>query len=412
MGHSHPARSRPARAVAAAVAAGTLRLPSAASPGFIDLMRACLNAGGAELPATAHSAKLAAHIGRPHHLVVVLVDGMGMTALSDPRLAELRERLVARVDAVSPATTACAMTSFTTGLWPGQHGVPGWWAHLPEQRLDVTVLPFEERESRRPLQQLGVQPADLWPYPSQFAAVTRDALMLLPRAIWDSPFSRYFCGGLPRRGYRSRGHALRAIYRRVKRSTAPTFTYCYLPEYDTLCHQVGVGGSRARALLRAIGHDLLALQRALPADTRVVVTADHGLIDIAPNNRCVVTAGDPLLDCLHGMPSGEPRMPQFHVQPGRAEAVRGRCAELLGDALAVVDQAEAAALGVFGPVPLSPLAQRRFGDLIGIALQPVTLAFHRNPNAAAAKQIGRHGGMTPAEVRVPVLVLTPPNPRR
>ena len=74
---------------------------------------------------------IAAHLFDRSHLVLVLVDGMGMSALAHSTVADLRARVRMEIDSVFPATTACAMTTVATGLWPGQPrrarvvGLPG-----------------------------------------------------------------------------------------------------------------------------------------------------------------------------------------------------------------------------------------------------------------------------------------------
>ncbi len=395
--------------IAAAIRDGVLRRPSDAAPSFVDLVCAVQRAAGASTPATPHCETIAAHLFDRSHLVLVLVDGMGMSALGHPTVADLRARVRMEIDSVFPATTACAMTTVATGQWPGRHGVPGWWAYLAEHDLPVTVLPFEERRSGRRLRRHGVHVPDIWPQPSRFAEAAGGMEMHMPWKYLLSTFNRYLSGRSRTRGYRSSRHAQRRILRRMRAvhggRTESTVTFWYIPDYDSACHTYGVASSEARTTLEEIRDLLMELAAGAPDDVRVAVTADHGLIDLGEGDRAPLFDGDPLLDCLLSMPSGEGRTPHFHVRRGRERELTERVGERSGGRMAVLSQGEAEELRLFGPEPLSDFARRRFGDYVGIALAPFILAHYASAESTALRHVGVHGGMCPDEVRVPLVVL-------
>ena len=398
-----------AAVVEAALRAGSLRRPSAAAPSFVDLVCAVHRGAGVAEPPSPFCAAISSHLFARRHLALVLVDGMGMTALADPEVADLRARVRLELDSVFPATTACAMTTVATGRWPAQHGVPGWWAYLDEHDLAATVLPFLERHSGRKLRRYGVQAAEIWPYPSRFAEVTGNMQIHVPLVYLLSTFNRYLSGRCATRGYRSLRQAQRRIMRRLRsvsrRGAAPTITYWYIPDYDSACHTYGVASGQARGTLRQIQALLLELAATAPDDTLVAVTADHGLIDLTERDHAPLFQGDPLLDCLRCAPTGEGRTPHFHVRPGKEAELVQRVADLAGDRLALLSQGEAEELRLFGPESFSALARRRFGDYIGITLAPFTLAYYESADATSLRHIGVHGGMCPAEVRIPLAIL-------
>ena len=375
----------------------------------MDLVSAVHRGAGSAVPPSAHCETIARHLFERRHLVLVLVDGMGMTALADPGVVDLRARVRLELDSVFPATTACAMTTVATGMWPAQHGVPGWWAYLAEHDLSATVLPFVERHSGRSLRRHGVQAGDIWAHPSRFAAVTGNMEMHVPVKYVLSTFNRYLSGRARTRGYLSLRQAQRRIMRRLRhlgRQRVPrTITYWYLPDYDTACHTYGVASAQARGTLRHIQGLLLEIAAAAPDDALIAVTADHGLIDLDDADHVPLFGGDPVLECLRCAPSGEGRTPHFHVRPGKAAELVERVADRAGDRLALLSQGEAEELRLFGPEPLSACARRRFGDYVGIALAPFTLAYDESADATSPRHIGVHGGMCPAEVRIPLAIL-------
>ena len=393
----------------AALGRGSLRRPSAAAPSFVDLVCAVHRGAGVHAEPSTFCETISKHLFERRHLALVLVDGMGMSCLADPDAADLRTRVRLELDSVFPATTACAMTTVATGRWPAQHGVPGWHAYLAEHDLSATVLPFLERHSGRRLRRYGVQAAEIWPLPSRFAEVTGDMEVYVPLVYLLSTFNRYLNGRCKTRGYRSLRQAQRRILRRLRsvsrRRTPRTITYWYVPDYDSACHTHGVASPQARAKLQQIQALLLEMAAEAPDDTVVAVTADHGLIDLRAGESAALLPGDPLLDCLRCPPTGEARTPHFHVRPGKEAELIRRVTDLAGDRLALLSQGEAEELRLFGPEPLSDLARRRFGDYVGIALASFTLGYYESADAASLRHIGVHGGMCPAEVRTPLVIL-------
>ena len=393
----------------AALGRGSLRRPSAAAPSFVDLVCALHRGAGVAAEPSTFCEVVASHLFERRHLALVLVDGMGMSALADPGAADLRARVRLELDSVFPATTACAMTTVATGRWPAQHGVPGWHAYLAERDLSATVLLFEERHSGRRLRRFGVQAAEIWPLPSRFAEVTGNMEVHVPLVYLLSTFNRYLNGRCKTRGYRSLRQAQRRILRRLqsasRRRTDRTITYWYIPDYDSACHSHGVASHQARGTLQRIQEFLLELAVAAPDDAVVAVTADHGLIDLSEGESAPLFPGDPLLDYLRCPPSGEARTPHFHVRTGKEAELVQRVTDLAGDRLALLSQGEAEELRLFGPEPFSDLARRRFGDYIGIALTSFTLGYYGSPDATSLHHVGVHGALCPAEVRIPLVIL-------
>ena len=67
---------------------------------------------------TPYGDEVAGHLFDRDHLVIALVDGMGMGALDEPAYADLRGRVRMELDSVFPATTACAITTVATASGP------------------------------------------------------------------------------------------------------------------------------------------------------------------------------------------------------------------------------------------------------------------------------------------------------
>ena len=394
------------RQVKQAFAAGTLLHPVCETPGFLDLTQVLATRLGVSWPGSSRKrAAVAGFIGDADHIVFVLVDGMGWTLLNLlPPTAFLRSQRMMELRAIFPSTTSCALTTLATGLWPGQHGVPGWWVYLDERNLSVTALPFQERYTESPLDAYGVKVEDIWPFAPWMKGSIRDSLSFLPNGIPESIFSRYSRGYTPGTGYRTIADVIDAVIQRVANATKPSYTYLYLPEFDGDCHHHGVDSPEAAQTLAFINTELERLATGLHGRARLVISADHGHANVTEVNRHVILDGDPLLELLKVPPTAEPRVPVFHIRDGCHEALEKAFAQRFSDEFVLLSTAQVESMKLLGPEPLSPLAKRRFGDYIGIAIKPVTLKYKAPQHMARPDHLGYHAGLSPAEMRIPLIV--------
>jgi len=135
---------------------GVLRRPNGATS--VHLFQAIAGVCGYNrFAANWHVEKLQGAIGNYQHYVLILVDGMGIS-LRDliPGGGWFCSAQEIELSSVYPSTTAVALTSLATGLWPSQHGVTGWHTRLPERGVTVLPLRATERESGKPLKELGI----------------------------------------------------------------------------------------------------------------------------------------------------------------------------------------------------------------------------------------------------------------
>src|SRR5205085_9403273 len=161
----------------------------------------------------------------------------------------------------------------------------------------------------------GITPADVLPITAFQSRMPRESLTLLPYVITHTTYATYSRGGTPATGYASYHHAVDLIIEHVKSTTRPTYTHLYLPEVDSLCHKIGVEHPDVMSLVQAIDAEMARLAAGVAGRARIVISADHGLIDVAPEQQTLLLSDDPLLPMLQCPPSGDARMPVFHVKP-------------------------------------------------------------------------------------------------
>lgn len=388
---------------------GLLVRPTHEQANVVHLVRALASLTGvADVESSAPTRGIADAIGPSDHIIFVLCDGLGMNTLGRlPAPSFLARHYRMTLTATCPSTTACALTSVATASYPNRHGVTGWFTHLPEHDMTILPLPFIERFGRQPLTERGLRPEDLFPLKAIEARMTHQPLTLLPAPITDTTYARYSRGHTRGLGYTTVAHAIDEIIARIKGANRPTYTHLYLPDVDSICHHVGVDHPDVLGVVMRIDTELDRLSRALGSPARIVVSADHGLIDVLKSDQAFVTDGDPMLDMLRVPPTGDARMPIFHVKPERRHEFADLFGERYGDRMILLDTHEAERLELFGPGKMTEIVRPRFGDYIAIPYRRATLAYAAVSVAGAAPvapYIGQHAGLSPEEMRVPLCV--------
>ena len=250
-----------------------------------------------ELSPTPDSRALEDAIGASDHIVLALMDGVGCDLVESlSPTSFLRQSMSDELRTVFPSTTAVALTTLTTGKWPAEHGVTGWWTHLPQLGSAANILQYTARSDNRDLRSPRHRPRRFpSPVRSMWASIPRDVRVVVPERLANSVFSEFLKGGREAIGYRSLAdgidkaadHALTSDENGEK-----TFTYLYLPQVDSLAHLHGVTRPEVRHALTELDAQLSRLQTLLGDSARLVITADHGFLD-SPAPPALYPAPDP-----------------------------------------------------------------------------------------------------------------------
>lgn len=364
------------------------------------------------LPTVAAAMGVCVPTGRPpvlalptvNRVVVLLCDGMGDLLLEErrshaPFLNGLR-RPGPQVLAGHPSTTATSMGSFGTGLLPGAHGMVGWQVMDPGTGRLFNELSWED----------GPDPHRWQPHPTVFEQLTADGA-----EVFHIGPSFFEGSGLTASALRGPTFvSALSLSERVElavsllRQSQRVLVYLYWGDVDKVGHERGVASQAWLAELEAADLAARTLAARLPQDAMLVVTADHGMVDIPRANRVDIGAPDPLARALGQgvrLMGGEPRAPMLYTEPGRAHAVRDRWAAEFGDDAVVLLRDEAIAAGWFGPVREQVLP--RIGDVLVAFTAERTVYDSRVLPPRLADLIGMHGSITEVERRIPFLVHGP-----
>lgn len=325
--------------------------------------------------------------------VVFLVDGLGLTLLREnadaaPFLASLDN--IDDVVCGAPSTTATSLTSLGTGMGAGAHGMVGYTSRVPGSGQRLNSLKWD-------------QPVDpmLWqPHPPILQLLLEAGIGA--SAVNDAKFAATGLTVCSQRGVPF--HGISSVWERldvivdVIESAPRAVTYAYESRLDHTGHAKGCASPQWQDMLSTIDAELAELREALPSDTVLLVTADHGMIDLPAENRFDVDAHPRLLDDVT-LVAGEARFRHLYTRSGAEADVAARWADQLGHRAVVRTQD-----GIedwFGPI--APDVRGRIGDVVVAALGDFAV-FSSQEFAIELKLTGFHGSITEAELRIPVLL--------
>jgi hypothetical protein len=331
-------------------------------------------------------------------VVVLLVDGLGDTLLRDrgghaPFLRSLRSG-PSSVTLTSgyPSTTATSLGMLGTGLPPGSHGLVGLEVLDPDRDVLFNELLWDPH----------VDPRRWQPAPTVFeqvAAAGRDVVRIGPGFFDGSGLTVAVQRGGSFVAAQSLEQRVDAALAAV-RSGRSGLVYVYWGDLDKIGHEHGVGSWRWVEELERVDAFSRRLAEGLPRDVLLLITADHGMVDVPFGNRLDV-ADEPDLAAGIRHVGGEPRALQLYCRPGADADVVAAWRERLGPDMTVVTKHEAIAAGWFGAV--APHVRPRIGDVVTSATGPVAVVDSRTARPEILRLVAFHGARTPEETLIPLL---------
>jgi hypothetical protein len=330
---------------------------------------------------------------------LLIVDGLGWDLLrahpaAAPFLSELA-RDARPITAGFPATTVTSLGSLCTGLPPGQHGILGYQVIIPGENRLLNGLRWDPRV---------VDPRRWQPRPTiyeQATAVGIAAVHVAQGSFRGTGLTEATMRGADYRAADSMG-ALAAQAAAAMAENGRALVVVYHGDLDGTGHVFGVG---SEAWYNQLAHvDKLAeqLAGALPSGSYLYVTADHGMVDVGPEDRIDVDSVPELRAGL-ALLGGEARARHLYARPGAAADVLATWREMLGERAWVLARDEAIKEGWFGPVDTA-LADR-IGDVVVAAAGCFAIvASSSEPRETAL--FGMHGSLTPSEQFVPALTFS------
>ena len=316
--------------------------------------------------------------------VLVVADGLGAGQLDHPAAAPLRAASAGALDAPFPSTTSVSLSSLATGLPPARHGVLGYMILLPGYPRPVNALKWTDSSGRA----VHFDTGSLLPAPNLWERLGRagvECFTVQPSEFAGTPLSRALYRGCEFWGVRNAGEAWWAVRRLCSGGLGRRLIVVYFHEVDVAAHMFGQHSREYERAMRGVCSWWERMADRLPEGAALLATADHGHIDYRMERRHLISS---------------PQVKGLQVfGDTRALYVKGprELIAALGEGLPAVWHPVEDLIPLWGPSDGQARGVRPDGAFLA---NPgwVIVPGHMNKNL-----IGNHGGLHPAELRVPLL---------
>lgn len=246
-------------------------------------------------------------------IMLILMDGVGW------RMAEGEQGCV-KWNSVFPTVTVTALTSLLTASAPGEHGVLGWRIYDWGEGRILNLLPYFLK---------GVSPReDAEDFLGRLGGYLREVSVaaVIPNTVREEGILRSLLGEKASfLSYVSPWDLWEVV--RATSHLRSQFTLVYIPYVDSLAHRYGPGSPEVGRAWEWISQGLRALVSGMPREYRVVVTADHGQIQVSSHVQ--LPRGGLRKFGLDVPPFGEPRSLLFVSRRDPTPLFLGRNVEVL-----------------------------------------------------------------------------------
>jgi hypothetical protein len=340
-------------------------------------------------------------LGEHDRVALVLLDALGSAFLERHADHPLVRRLaVTPLRSQFPSTTTAHVTTLHFSLPVREHGLYEW--NVLEPSLGRVIVPllfsFSGDDAPGTLVRAGFDVRRLAPGPSVYRRLAERGVRCAafgPARIAGAPFGAVALDGATAHPFATLDEGARALAAALADPDGPRYAHLYWDEVDTTGHLHGPSSAAfAEASVRALDaleHAFFGADAPAFGDAVLLLTADHGQVDVDPGRVDHVDELWPALAehlaPLH--PAGSARDLFLHVREGHVDAVVEGLAAALGDRAEVRRAAE-----LFPGA--GPRLRERLADVC-VLPAPGRMAWLRSAAGVEQRFRGHHGGLHPAE---------------
>ena len=323
---------------------------------------------------------------KPKRIYLILIDAMGANLLKRKLSSEafLNRNMLASTTTVFPPTTTAATTAIRNGKAPNENGWIGWSQYLRE--VDDIVIPFLSASYYSDTEYEG----DIFQKYVPVTATDEELQKMgIPARTLNPAFDPDGCESVNEMCERLKKYSFEADYR---------YIYAYWDKYDSMMHRYGPSSKVCDLYLADINALLEELSEEVAEGTMLVITADHGQIDV---HRSYDLYGSRFQKYFTRRPSVEPRAMSFCIKEDlREEFEREFKKEFENDYL-LLSYEQVKQLKIFGTNEDHPRMKEFVGDYLAIAKSDMSFRYSEY-NLVEFK--GEHAGMCDDELQIPVIV--------
>ena len=340
-------------------------------------------------------------------VLLLLIDGLGYVHLRQYCGNCEEARWLGNIEeltSVFPSVTSTVLTTLSMGVPPGVHGVLGTVMYVKEigglvNTLTMGLMPDGKRGE---LKDIGYDPRVIFYGGSTVFEEAKlngyNSVVIVPKGL-SGGLSDLIYRGAEIKEYVSIYDALVLASRALENNA---LVYVYISTLDSIQHEYGPDSEEYRVALIELLNTLSRLIRHIPQSTTVVLTADHGQVQVRQGDVVNLRVMAKLMDPLSVAPYGEPRALQLKLSDKSLEGEVKDTLSATGRRLLIYNSSEVKELlgGVTG------YTEQRMGDLWVIPLDTTALIYlYKLSDDKVAKFKGHHAGLLDYEMKVPLSVV-------
>ena len=377
------------------------------------------------------SASVFEGLWQPYDAVIFfLIDGFGWRFFERfqdcPFLQQIAtEGRVATLTSQFPSTTAAHVTTIHTGLPPGQSGVYEWQFYEPQLDALISPLLFSFAGTTKPdtLKATNIDPATLYPTRTIYQDLQTQGIpshLFQLKAITHSTYSKIIYQGAKPSGYSTLPEALVNLQRLLAQQKSRSYYFLYFANIDSLSHEYGPSSPQVEAeidtLLTTLDRLFLQKLKRQQPNVLFIMSADHGQVEVDPQTTIYLNL-DPQFSGIHKflkhnqqgqpiIPAGSARDMFLYIKDDLLDEAQEFLAQRLTGKAEVHQVQSLIDQGFFGPPPISDIFLSRVGNLVILPYAYETVWWYEK-GKFEQEFYGHHGGLTPQEMHIPLLVYNP-----
>ena len=323
-------------------------------------------------------------------VVLLVLDGMGVDML-EHNLSEksfLREHMVEKISSVFPPTTTAATTSIYTGLTPQEHGWAGWQCYFKEYGKNIELFLNRDFYSGKSLK-LNVG--------QEFLAHKKLFEQINEQGKYKAYGVARFWGGY---NVKTMNDLCNKIAELAKEKDKK-FILAYYKEPDSVMHHTGCYSDKTKTKIKSLDRHVEKLAKQLK-NALLIVTADHGLINISEDVR--LEKIKEINNCLRLPPAIEPRAVAFYIKEDKKQIFEKEFQKRFGKDFILLSAEEYIKQGYAGEGRMNPKFREFLGDYMALATGDRILQYQTEGGIDSVEFKAHHAGLTKKEMIIPLIV--------
>ena len=370
-------------------------------------------------------------VDSPERVILIVLDGFGYREWESQASEGFVKAMTTKghtrpITTVFPSTTAAALTSLSTGLTPQEHGLPEWFVYFRELDMIIATLPFSPMgDTGRDTLWKTTDPRILFKGETVYRKLAREGIpsySFVNRNLAETAYSTTSLRGSETNSYSSSSDLMAIVRRKVEAAaTSRAFFYVYWSYVDTIEHRFGPNTDESSLEAALISYSIQKglvekLDSSVAEKTLVIVTADHGQINVSPKATLYLNRYRKLVKNFERsesgkkiLPSGSPRDVFLHVGTDPDDMKEYLKEKLQGKAT-VLGTEESIRMGLFGINKPLRNFRDRVGDLLILPHKKDTIWYDHTKETGRPRRaptgrfdlLGHHGGLSEDEMKIPL----------